>query len=245
MMLNKNTWACTSCGKAGKWVDCEVCLCEDKKVASMIRLTMSPSLLSQPMSQSITSSSSVSMESEGAGPSNIIIANNNIISPPDVAMSSSSVGGKRLSCNKCDVVCKNIYFLNKHKNQYHRNEMIADGLLLPCPHCTRTFEGSRKGNALATHIRTKHSDQAVATTRREDEATDVPMKKKVTIRIFHLNTYEQREIKPSRKIDSILLGINNEYGRVGKLYKNGRDISQLVRFKDCDLQDNDMLEYIA
>ena len=253
-MLNKNTWACTVCGKAGKWVDCEVCLCEDKKVASMIRLTMSPSLLPQPMSQSTTSSSSVSMESEGAGPSNIIIASNNnipsLVSTSATASSSSLqrlsdvVGGKQYSCDDCQESFSTKLSLKKHRLVHD----IAFGRRIKCPHCDYNLN-PKSTNKMTKHIRMTHSDEQ-ATSRREEvipvlRPSSSSAVKKVTIWIRLEDIRFLIEIKTTTKIASVLSNINNDYKRTGKLYKNGKDISELPRFSDCTLEDNDILEYLS
>jgi hypothetical protein len=69
--------------------------------------------------------------------------------------------------------------------------------------------------------------------------------KKVTIWIRLEDIRVSLEIKTTTKIASVLSKINNDYKRTGKLYKNGKDISELPRFSDCTLEDNDILEYLS
>jgi len=253
---------CKGCKKADVWAELQTCYCENTVERTLVCYRMSIPIrpAQQPMSQSTTSSSSTSMViSEGTGPSssNIIISdNNNIGSTPmsTSAMASSSslqrlsdvVGGRQYSCNDCDQTFPTKSRLNNHISVDHLNDYIASGRRIKCPHCDYHLNPKSK-NVMAKHIRMKHSDQA---TSRQEEVIPVlrPFSsavKKVTIWIRLEDIRVSLEIKTTTKIASVLSKINNDYKRTGKLYKNGKDISELPRFSDCTLEDNDILEYLS
>jgi hypothetical protein len=254
-------YLCKGCFKTSTWIEMEQCLCQGKKEVSLVRIDLPPSLLVPHMS--VSSSSSVSMTSESAEvpvPSNIIIANdNNIVSPPmsiSVSASSSSLqmlsdtshrGGKQFGCKQCDQGFSTRNQLRTHVRDMHVNVPVQ------CPHCTRAFK--KNGDAFLNHLRIKHPDREMPQQRMQPVELVRPnvvtpprsprMTKKIMLRIAYANEDIPYGISPAIKIHKFLQKLNDDHKRVGKLYKNKEDISQMDRFRDCNLENDDVLVYVG